>query len=339
MECKVITKNSYHNYEMKWANFIFQHPSGNIFQSHWYYKLFLNSPYAMPIVFLLNDENDDVKGVLVAVIQYQLSTPFRFLSSRSVIMGGPVVADNNEEYAGLILREYDRFIRGRAILSQFRNLSDISSLREPFTTSGYIFEEHLDIHVDLTREEDQLWKEVNAKRRNEIRKALKYGLSFKVLSSSSEFEKSYEILHSRYRSIRLPLYDKQVFEFAFNYLSESGECRIFGVFYDNLLIGTMYTFCFKGVVYNWFAGSDPSFYSKYPNDFIAWEVFLWAKKNGYLTFDWGGAGKPGVPYGVRDYKAQFGGTFVNFGRFEKIHNKTLFGIAKAGFKIWQQIKS
>jgi lipid II:glycine glycyltransferase (peptidoglycan interpeptide bridge formation enzyme) len=70
---------------------------------------------------------------------------------------------------------------------------------------------------------------------------------------------------------------------------------------------------------------------------MPWQVFLWGKKEGYRMFDFGGAGKPDVAYGVRDYKKKFGGQVVNYGRFEKIHRPFLYRTVKAGFNVYQRI--
>ena len=117
-----------------------------------------------------------------------------------------------------------------------------------------------------------------------------------------------------------------------------GEAVFFGAYLHDELVGTMYTLCYKGLIYDYFAGSNSIHYKKFPNSLIPWEVMMWGKNNGMILFDWGGAGKPGIPYGVRDYKEQFGGQYVNFGRFEKINKPILFRIVNVFFKIWQRIK-
>lgn len=45
-----------------------------------------------------------------------------------------------------------------------------------------------------------------------------------------------------------------------------------------------------------------------------------------------GAGEPGVPYGVRDFKAEFGGQLVEHGRFIHICKPMLYRIGKLGVK-------
>jgi len=46
-----------------------------------------------------------------------------------------------------------------------------------------------------------------------------------------------------------------------------------------------------------------------------------------------GAGKPNEEYGVRDYKSQFGGDLVAFGRYLKVLNPLLYRVGKVGLKI------
>jgi serine/alanine adding enzyme len=113
--------------------------------------------------------------------------------------------------------------------------------------------------------------------------------------------------------------------------------KIFLAMSEGKIIGTMYVLCFKDVMYDWYAGSFKAYYNKYPNDLIPWEAFLWGKMNGYKYFDFGGAGKPDIPYGVRDYKLKFGGELVNYGRFEKIHKPFLMELGKLGLKTYKKL--
>jgi len=72
-----------------------------------------------------------------------------------------------------------------------------------------------------------------------------------------------------------------------------------------------------------------------PNDVLPWHIFLWGKQNGFKVFDFGGAGKPNIPYGVRDYKLKFGGKLVNFGRFELIHKPVLYRLGLIGLFLFK----
>jgi lipid II:glycine glycyltransferase (peptidoglycan interpeptide bridge formation enzyme) len=84
-------------------------------------------------------------------------------------------------------------------------------------------------------------------------------------------------------------------------------------------------------VYGWYGGLNRAFSSYSPNEIMMWHILEWGAKNGYRCYDFGGAGKPDVEYGVRDFKAKFGGTQVSFGRNVYVHKPFLMGIAELGY--------
>ena len=113
---------------------------------------------------------------------------------------------------------------------------------------------------------------------------------------------------------------------------------IYGACLDDELIGIMVTLQYKNIVNDLYAGSKSKYYDKNPNDILPWEVFRQCKNVGKTIFDFGGAGKPDVPYGVRDYKMKFGGKLVNYGRYYLIHNPIKMKLAETGFKIYQKVR-
>lgn len=258
-------------------------------------------------------------------------------SRRCIIWGGPLVQTENPEVLPSILKTLNRISLKKVIYTQIRNFFNTNEVKTIFESSGFYYEEHLNIHVDLTKTEESLWKDVHTKRRNEIRRAEKEGTSFEILKDGIQLEETYNILDEVYTRAKLPLPDLIFFRRAFQNLTTE-YFKIFVAKNEGEIIGTMYTFCYGDTIYDWYAGSYQKYYKKYPNDLIPWKVFLWGRENGYKKFDFGGAGKPNIPYGVRDYKKKFGGEFVNFGRYEKINKPMLFQLAKVGFNIYQKMK-
>jgi dTDP-D-glucose 4,6-dehydratase len=72
------------------------------------------------------------------------------------------------------------------------------------------------------------------------------------------------------------------------------------------------------------------------NELLKWHILHWGAENGYRVYDFGGAGKPDEPYGVRDFKAKFGGELVNFGRNICIHAPTRLKLSQAGYRLFRQ---
>ncbi len=81
--------------------------------------------------------------------------------------------------------------------------------------SGYKSEKRINIIIDLSKDEDTLWKEVYSKRRNEIRRAEKNGITVKEFRDIDTLEKSYNILKEVYQRAKLPIADLSLFANAF----------------------------------------------------------------------------------------------------------------------------
>lgn len=320
----------------KLESFVYNHSDANFFQSTIAYSFFELIDNYEPVIVVVVD-NQKILGSLIGV-KIKEGRGFKgYLSKRLIIYGGPLVIDNDVKITHLLLQHFKNIAPQISIYSQFRNFFDMSQFDQIFRKTAWEYEEHLNILIDLTKSEEVLWGEVNSKRRNEIRKAQKQGTTFDTLKNEFHLEKTYSILSEVYNRAKLPLPKFDFFQKAYEILTPN-HFKVFIAFNDGQIIGTMFTLCYKDTIYDWYAGSYQEFYKKYPNDLIPWKVFLWGKDNGYKKFDFGGAGKPNIPYGVRDYKKKFGGELVNYGRYEQIHKPILFKFAKIGFKIYQKLK-
>ena len=114
--------------------------------------------------------------------------------------------------------------------------------------------------------------------------------------------------------------------------------KIFGAYFENLIIGVRIELVYKENIFDWYAGSDAKHNNKYANDAILLNILQWGNENNFGIFDFGGAGKPDKPYGVRDHKLKFGGDLVEFGRYKKIHNGFLMNVAEVLYFIYKKIK-
>jgi hypothetical protein len=51
------------------------------------------------------------------------------------------------------------------------------------------------------------------------------------------------------------------------------------------------------------------------------------------VFDFGGGGRADEEYGVRDFKAKFGGELVNYGRNVCVHGPVRLALSRAGYRL------
>jgi lipid II:glycine glycyltransferase (peptidoglycan interpeptide bridge formation enzyme) len=66
---------------------------------------------------------------------------------------------------------------------------------------------------------------------------------------------------------------------------------------------------------------------------LVWLALEFGCDRGFHTFDFGGGGKPDEEYGVRDFKAKFGGDLVNYGRNVLVHSPIQLQASELGYQL------
>jgi serine/alanine adding enzyme len=324
----------------KWDKFVSAHINGNIFHTPEMVMLYKNDQKQEPIVVAYLNAEDEILGLLVGAIQREYNGILGILTARIIIWGGPLVTGHDPVITNLLLSEFDKLCSEKAVYSQFRNLFEIKHLKDTFQKQGYIYQDHLDILFNLELGEEKLWHDIHPTRRKQINRGIKRNIQTQLSFTlqAKELESCYSILKLVYKEVKLPFPDLNFFRTALRILGPKGYFKAVLARYEGEIVGFRFFLDFNGVLYDWYAGSRPEHYDKYPNDILPWEIIKWGASNGRKVFDFGGAGKPGVEYGVRDYKLKFGGKLVNYGRFEKIYKPSLMRIAKTAFHIWKLLK-
>jgi len=90
---------------------------------------------------------------------------------------------------------------------------------------------------------------------------------------------------------------------------------------------------YKDVVYGWYGGVSRAFGNQPVHEILMWHVLKWASLNGFRVYDFGGAGKPGEKYGVRDFKSKFGGELVDYGRNRWVHTRWRLWLSEKGYQL------
>ncbi len=324
----------------EWSEFVKEHPFGNVFQTPEYYNAYAQNDenYSL-ITAILEVPARKILGLVVVVILKEGHGLKGFFSRRAIIMGPPLAKDNDKILIDVLLSNLTSYLKDKVIFTQFRNMFDMTNYKYIFEKHGYLYEEHLNILIDFTDSEEILWKNINSKCRNKIRKAEKENIIVKEISGLENLRSAYLILRDSYSRAGIPILKYNSFASVFNHLKRENILRIFASYDEDKMIGTRIQLCYLDRVYDWYAGSYKEYYSKCPNEYLTWFTFLSTKRDGFRLFDFGGAGKPGVPYGVRDYKLKFGGEVVNYGRFTILNHKLLFTIGKIFMKLYKLKRS
>jgi len=322
----------------QWAQFVAGHPQGNIFQTPEMGDVFRAASNSRPVFLAAVDGKGEILGVLLAQLQKFYRGLAGRLTARVVVMGGPLLKDDDPDVGRALLERFDGVVSRQVVYSQFKNLWKMDRLLPLFQSCGYNYDEHLNILVDLRGGEEVLWKGLGKARKEGIRKARRNNLLFEVTDSASIVPTFYGLLEKTYKNIGLPFPALDFFRALCDHLPP-GSIKFFGVRKEGQPLTILAALVYKGVLYAYYIGRvmEAECLRMKPIDFLYWEVLSWGVRNGCQVFDWLGAGKPNQEYGVRDFKLQYGGVLHEFGRYEKVYNAALMKLGTLGIKLKRKV--
>jgi serine/alanine adding enzyme len=299
----------------RWADFVDAHPGGSIFHTPEMYSVFERTRNHKPSVWATLDQRDRVLALLTPVAITTISGPLKALTTRLVCFGGPLLAEDADESAlESLLHEYQEQTGRAALYTEFRNLIDTTHLADALQSHGFTHEGHLNFLVDLTAGEDQLWRRIAAPARRNVRAAQRAGVEVGEAVAPDDVSAGYAVLREVYARLRVPLPDVSLFHAAQSILQPLGRYKMLLAKLNGETIGVLTLLLYKHVVYYWYTGTLRSHAKARAGDLLVWHAIRLGHDDGYGVLDFGGAGKPEQTYGVRDFKAKYGGDLVNFGR-------------------------
>lgn len=319
----------------KWDAFIETFPGATLFQSHHMRDLLNAIPGTKAGSIALMD-GPTIKGILVYSILKERGWKGIF-SKRCIITGGPLVNDQDKTGLEILIKKLLEICRSEKIIyTEIRNNWPVIPDRATLARLGFDYQPHLNILVDLRLDEKTLLQQMHPKRAANIRRARKKGIMVRELVEEDEWISGYHLIKKTYRRVNLPAAGPELFLNLRKQLPN--KSRLFGAFLNNRLIAARFYLFSGNILYDWYAGSDEKYHRFQPNDLLPWEVMKWGKRNGFSTYDFGGAGRPGIEYGVRTYKERFGGRLVEPGRFQMVHHSFLYRLGTWGIRFYKFIR-
>ena len=336
----------------EWNALVKASATGTWFQTPEAYCFYESMPeFFRPFVVAVERVNDlanerTLRGVCVGYVTVEKSAVKQWLTRRAIIIGGPCFADDcaNEEVSLLLstLRQQLSTGANAPIYIESRNFNDYSRWKDAFASAGFDYKAHLNFHVDC-RDKEAMWERMSENRRRQVRKAQ---ATVECLTnegiSELEVREWYEILRMLYRTkVKTPLWPVEFFLEAYR----QGVGKFLLVKHEGKVIGGSMVVMSErvkelgneGTVYEWFeCGLNADYKEQYPSVMATWAGMQYANGHGCARYDMMGAGVPGVPYGVRDFKSEFGGDMVEHGRFLCVCKPLLYKLGVLGVKIFKR---
>lgn len=307
----------------QWSELVRTSETGTWFQSPEAYDFFASMPELMePFVYGV-ERAGKLCAVCVGYVTKEPNPIKQFFTRRAIIIGGVAVAANGAKEDIVILLNYVRKeLKPKSIYIETRNFNDYSPWKEAFEAAGFVYKPHLNFHVDPAT------NNLSDNRKRQLKK------SDAVVSegvSELGIREWYEVLSELYRTkVKTPLWPIDFFLEAYR----QGIAKFLLVKHEGRIIGGSMVVADERTVYEWFeCGLNAECKDQYPSVMATWGGIQLAHQSGCTRYDMMGAGEPGVPYGVRDFKAEFGGQMVEHGRFLYVCKPMLYRLGVCVVKI------
>ncbi|MFZ2338235.1 MAG: peptidoglycan bridge formation glycyltransferase FemA/FemB family protein [Bacteroidales bacterium] len=307
-----------------WNAFLAGNHFASPFQSYNFYRVF-NSVEGLAAEAHAACDNGRMLALAVITIQKSPGAS-SFFSRRAIIYGGPLIEPSYPEAIDYLLEHISLALKGKVIYAETRNLSDYSMFREVFHKYGWDYVPYLNFII-RTDDFGEMVKSVSASRLRNIKRAKASGVTWKKAETLEEVKELYSILRVLYSSkIRKPLLPWDFFRLFFE---ENVGVFLLVMFKSKIIGGIVCPLMSGKALYEFYVcGLDNEFRDQNPSIMATWAALEYASENGIPAFDFMGGGKPDEEYGVRDFKARFGGRRVEYGRFRRILNPFLYRIGE-----------
>lgn len=278
--------------ESEWDAYVEHHPDGTIDHlSRW--RGIFKGVFGHDAVYLSAHRGGAVVGILPLVC-FRSRIFGRFVVSLPFLNYGGVLADDEAAAGALVERAIEVARAFGAAHVELRHV------RRQFPDRP--FRQHkLKLTRPLPATSEDLWKDIDRKVRNQVRKAQKEGLTaeFGGADLVGDF---YRVFARNMRDLGTPVYSRRLFDETLRHFPDRAKVFVVRLGHDPLAAGITMAFG-RTVIVPW-ASSLREYRHLCPNMLLYWTMLEQAIAGGATTFDFGRS-SPGA--GTHQFKLQWGG--------------------------------
>ena len=274
-----------------WKNYVdCEKKASNYHQYGW--RDVVERSFGHKTFYLMAREGEKVKGILpLALIRSRIFG--NYLGSLPFFNYGGILADDLSTARALLEAARAVAIENAATYIELRHIEgkdlDLTTRQHKVT-----------MILDLEKDSNSQWKAFNPKLRNQIRKAEKSGLSFRV-SGADGLPEFYEVFARNMRDLGTPVYSRIFFDKILEVFPRS--TRISSVLHNGQIIAAGIVSTFRDTVEVPWASSLRECKSLCPNNLLYWGTIRLAIEEGFRRFDFG---RSSTDAGTYKFKEQWG---------------------------------
>lgn len=292
-----------------WNKWVASHPDAHFYHL-WEWGNVLSATYNYQRFYFVAKCDEDIVGVLPLVHIQSRIFGNKLVSLPFCEYGGPLLSNS---LGSSIVDAVNRLF-SKVVSELIKRLKvDYIEIRQPspslpLSVLGFVpFGRYLTFRVDLTQGETGVWRNLDKKCRNAIRKAAKSGI--KTIAVDEGLVKRYYDLHlNTQKRHGSPPHCEAFFTNMFNALNAKGLAQMVLAVYDGRAIGGVIVFCLNGKMYWWGNVLDRKYASLNPTNSLLWHVIQWGMRNNFKIFELGRT-RPEAK-GIYRFKEGWGGQRV-----------------------------
>jgi len=258
-------------------------------------------------------QGEDILAVFPCLFVKSLIFGKRLISLPFVEYAGPILKnDMDPSTAKLVLTQLLDYVEKlskklRADYIEIRHPPPFLSSLPP-SLSFKVLKRHITFRIDLTKEESKLWRDLDKKCRNSLRKAMKIGIRIEEVDSDG-LEQYYDLYLDSQKRLGSPPHSFDFFCNVYDAFKPDGLLRMTLAMYDDKPIAGVMVFCFKDKLY-WFGNViNRKYASLNPTNLLLWHTIQQGRRNNFRVFDLGQTRKD--DRGIYRFKSSWSGCETN----------------------------
>lgn len=240
--------------------------------------------------------------------------------------GGPISNSSDEEFNQSAQKAFLKYCNDHKIFAGFMRLHPLLKNYKLLSEIAQIQFNRKTVALNLTITKEDIWeKQIHSKNRNEIRKAEKAGLEYKVDDKFiflKDFIHLYDDTMRKVNADEFYFFDSDYYE---NLIKKfNGKAFLGLVLLDNKIISAA-IFLINGYYAHYhLSGSNSSFLNICPNNFLLYNTALFLKEKGLKRFHLGGGYNTDPDNSLFKFKQRFSKDSYDFYTGKILVNKTIY---------------
>jgi peptidoglycan pentaglycine glycine transferase (the first glycine) len=274
--------------EDAWNRFLRECPQVHHEQTSYWIRV--KSGYGWKPVLILIEQDGRIRGGVLLETR-----PFRQWGVIGFVERGPVAVGNDPDLVHALMQELAAYAKKKKMLylvvlppyageGHDDALKKMGFIRKPESLHPSSLVTVTSI-IDLTENEEAIFKRMRASDRNNIRKSFRAGLVFREGHGNQiGIFRDLMLQLCRRRGVSATPPQKDFFDRLVEFYPKD-VFKLFVVEWDQKIISAAVAFTFGETFCFWKTGWDGEYGKYHPNQFLVWGMIQWAKKAGFKKFD------------------------------------------------------